>query len=85
MFWYYTAVWSLYRHMVCNLPVSCKSNGDRKPVVGVATDAIYSICSFQGCGLSFSTFQNRWPYQQQIQAIKLCRIIVGKTAFPLET
>ena len=26
---YHTAVRSLYRHLVCNVPVSCKANGDR--------------------------------------------------------
>ena len=27
---YHTAIWSLYRHVVCDVPVSCKANGDRK-------------------------------------------------------
>ena len=26
---YYTAIRSLYRHVVCDVPVSCKANGDR--------------------------------------------------------
>ena len=26
---YYTAILSLYRHVVCNVPVSCKANRDR--------------------------------------------------------
>ena len=26
---YYTAIWSLYRHVVCNVTVSCKANVDR--------------------------------------------------------
>ena len=26
---YYSTVMSLYPHMVCNVPVSCKANGDR--------------------------------------------------------
>ena len=26
---YYIAIQSLYRHMVCDVTVSCKSNGDR--------------------------------------------------------
>ena len=26
---YYIAIRSLYRHMVCNVSVSCKANGDR--------------------------------------------------------
>ena len=26
---YYTDTWSLYRHVVCNVPVPCKAKGDR--------------------------------------------------------
>ena len=26
---YYTAIRSLYRHVVCDVPVSCKANGER--------------------------------------------------------
>ena len=26
---YYTAIWSLFRHMECDVPVSCEANGDR--------------------------------------------------------
>ena len=29
LYWYYPAIWSLNRHVVCNVPVSCKSKGDR--------------------------------------------------------
>ena len=34
---YYSAIGSLYRHVVCNVLVSCKANGDRNQLgVGVA-------------------------------------------------
>ena len=33
---YYTAIRSLYRHVVCNAPFSCKANGDKELVGGLA-------------------------------------------------
>ena len=27
--WYYSNFGSLYRHVVCNVPISCKANGER--------------------------------------------------------
>ena len=69
---YYTMIQSLYRHVVCNVSVSCKANGDRNQLgAWLDTDLIAEQYNHTNTNLSHSWRLNLVLLKKDILVILL--------------